>query len=116
MFRIFRRKPRPERPDFESFLLERTTQHPHISLEDTLTDYIARYRLSVRKSLDEPESISAARTRLQILEETVYADPKLCRYPQLHDYISALRAQVEMGDELHPDILAAMRARERKKT
>jgi hypothetical protein len=106
----------PETPDFESFLLERITQNPHISLEDTLTDYIARYRLNFRKSLDEPESISAARTRLQILEETVYADPNLCPYPQLHDYISALRAQVQMGDELHPDILAAMRARERKKT
>jgi hypothetical protein len=80
-----------------------------------LTDYIARYRLSVRKSLDEPESISAARTRLQILEETVYADPKLCSYPQLHDYISALRANVKMADELPPDVLAGMRARERQR-
>lgn len=116
MFRIFRRKPRPERPDFESFLLEQSMQNPRISLEDMLADYIARYRLIVRKSLDEPDSISAARTRLQILEETSFADPTLCPDAQVQGYIAALRAQVAIGDEGHPDLLAALRARERNKT
>jgi hypothetical protein len=116
MFRIFRRKPPPERPDFESFLMEPSMQNPRLSLEDALADYIARYRLVVRKYLDEPDSISRARTRLQILEETVFADVALCPDEQVQAYIAALRTQVAMGDELHPDILAAMRARERKKT
>ncbi|HVF71003.1 MAG TPA: hypothetical protein VM940_05285 [Chthoniobacterales bacterium] len=115
MFRLFRRKPPPERPDFESFLMEQSMQTPRRSLEDVLADYIARYSLVVRKSLDEPHSISAVRTRLQILEETSFADPALCPDEQVQGYIAALRAQVTMGDELHPDILAAMRARERKK-
>lgn len=116
MLRIFRRKPRPERPDFESFLIEQSMQYPSISLEDTLAEYIRRYRLIVRKSLDEPDSISAASTRLHILEETSFADPTLCPDDKVQSYIAALRAQVAIGDEGHPDLLAALRARERKKT
>lgn len=115
MFRIFRRS-RSERPEFESFLLEQSMQTPRISLEDTLADYIDRYRLLVRKSLDEPDSISAARTRLQILEETSFADPTLCRDEMARDYIAALRAQVATGDDGSPELFAVMRARERKKT
>lgn len=117
MFRFFRRRSRSkDRPDFESFLHERVMQNRRESLEETLAAYISRYNLNVRKSLDEPESISAARTRLQILEETVLADPKLCPDPQVQEYISVLRANVAIGDDLDPDILAAMRARQRKKT
>lgn len=115
MFRLFRKR-RESRPKFEWFLEERAAQNRDESLEETLAEYIRRYRLNVRVSLDEPERISAARTRLQILEETVFADPKLCPDPQVQAYISALRATVRMGDELHPDILAALKARERKKT
>jgi hypothetical protein len=115
MFRIFWRKPRAERPDFGSFLLDQAGQNRHISLEDTLADYIVRYGLVVRKSLDEPDSISAARTRLQILEETSFADPTLCHNPHVKGYIAALRAQVAVGDEGSPELFALMRARERKK-
>lgn len=116
MFRIFRRKPRSERPDFESFLLQQSMQDPRISLEDTLADYIARYGLIVRNSLGEPDSISAARTRLQILEETSFGDPTLCPDDKVQGYIAALRAQVAIGDEGHPDLLARLRDRERNKT
>jgi hypothetical protein len=115
MFRLFRRKPPPERPDFESFLMEQSMQNRRLSLEDALAEYIARYRLVVRKLLDEPESISKARTRLQILEETMFADPTLCPDEQIQAYIAVLRSQVQMGDELNPDILAAMRAREHER-
>jgi hypothetical protein len=90
-------------------------QNPNENLEQTLTEYISRYKLTLRKSLDEPASISAARTRLQILEETVFADPKLCPDPQVQEYISVLRANVAMGDKLPPAILKAMKARERRK-
>ena len=117
MFRFFRRRRAPEeRPDFESFLREHSAQNRRASLEDVLSEYIARYDLAVRTSLDEPESVSAARTRLQILEGSVFADPALCPDPQVHQYISVLRTNVQMADELDPDILAAMRARQRKKT
>jgi hypothetical protein len=85
-------------------------------LEEVLSAYISRYQLTVRQSLDEPESITGARTRLQILEETVFVDPELCPDPQVQEYIAVLRGNVSMADELHPDILAAMKARERKKT
>lgn len=103
------------RPAFEVFLIEQSTQNPRLSLEELLTDYIARYRLSVRKSLDEPESISAARTRLHILEETPFVDSSQYSDDRLQAYIAALRSQVSMGDKLHPDILAAMKERERRK-
>ena len=117
MFGFFRRKRAPEeRPDFESFLREYSEQNRRTSLEDVLSHYIARYDLTVRNSLDEPESVSAARTRLQILEGSVFADPASCPDPQIQEYISVLRTNVQMADELHPDILAAMRARQRNKT
>jgi hypothetical protein len=113
MFRLFRRKPRPERPDFESFLHEYSMRDRNASVERVLSEYINRYRLAVRKSLNEPQSVTGARTRLQILEGTPFADPALCPDPQMQEYIAVLRANVAMADELHPDILAAMKARER---
>jgi hypothetical protein len=103
-----------ERPLFETWMLEQTLANPKASLGDLLDRYIARYRVCVRATLDEPASITAARTKLQLMEATVFADPKNCPDPQLHTYLDTLRLVVSTYDNGTPELREAMRRRATK--
>lgn len=96
MFRFFKPKRGQQREPFESFMNERL----HLSIEAVLTEYIKKYNLAVRFHLDEPEKITAARTKLHILEETVFADPKNCDDPDFQVYLTALRVAVTGYDRI----------------
>lgn len=85
---------------------------PSLSLEDALNEYIRTYRLAVRASLDEPAKVTAVRTKLQILEESILSDPELCRIDQVQTYVDVLRSNVAMFDSLSP-VLKRMKEKER---
>ena len=115
IFYFFRRPSAPaERPLFESWMLEQTLANPTVSLGDLLDRYIARYNVSVRATLDEPASITAARTKLQLMEATVFADPKHCPDPKLHAFLDSLRMVVTTYDTATPELREAMRRRQSK--
>lgn len=111
MFGFFKRKQK-DRESFDDFLMERSMQNPSLSLEDALNDYIRTYHLAVRASLDEPAKVTAVRTKLQILEESMISDPDLCKNDQVQAYVDVLRSNVAMFDSLSPEVLKRMKERE----
>jgi hypothetical protein len=112
---FFRRPSAPvEPPLFESWMLEQTLANPSVSLGDLLDRYIAQYNISIRATLDEPPSITTARTKLQLMETTVFADPQHCPDPQLHVFLDSLRMVVTTYDTASPELREAMRRHQRK--
>jgi len=87
-------------------------EDPSLSLEDVLSEYIKKYKLAVRHSLDEPTTITGFRTRLHILEESILANPKYCPYDQLQHYVESLRRMVNAMNELSPEVLKRLKDKE----
>ena len=56
--------------------------------------------------------ITNKRTKLAILEESIFADSALCESPEVQAYIQTLRGLVSMFDTLSPEVLAAMKQKE----
>ena len=104
MFKFFKKK-KPVRESFESFMMNESLQNPALSLEEALNLYIEKYSLAIRHSLDEPKMVIEKRTKLKILEDSIFSDPKNCNYPQLHQYIANLRMFVEALNSLSPEAL-----------
>lgn len=113
MINIFKRK-KAERESFESFMMSESLQNPALSLEDALDLYIEKYQLAIRHSLDEPKMVTEKRTKLKILEDSLFSDPKNCNNPQFNQYIANLRVFVETFNSLSPEALKAIKKREGK--
>jgi len=60
--------------DFDTWFYNDTMRNPHGSLEDALQRYIKQFNISIRHELDEPEEITYARTKLKILESSIFGD------------------------------------------
>jgi len=115
MFGFLKGRRKREREAFDVFVLEKTREDPSISLEDVLNQYIKKYVLAVRHRLDEPATVTAARTKLHILEECISEeDPEKCLYAdeKLLHYLKTLRETVKMFDSLPRDVLKRMKERE----
>ena len=106
-------KKKQEREPFDLFLMHEILQNPDLNL-DALDMYIKKYSLEIRYSLDEPKILTEKRTKLKILEECSFSDPKNCDYPQLHQYINCLRIFVEGFKSFTPEMLKALKEREKK--
>lgn len=83
-------------------------------MEDALDLYIEKYSLAIRHSLDEPQMITEKRTKLKILEDSLFSDPEYCKDPQLCQYIDNLRMFVESFNSYSPELLKAIKNREEK--
>jgi hypothetical protein len=110
MFKFFKRE-NPQRESFDSFMMNESLQNPALSLEDALDLYIEKYSLAIRHSLDEPKMVTEKRTKLKILEDSLFSDPENCNDPQVHQYIANLRMFVETLDSLPPEALEAIKKR-----
>jgi hypothetical protein len=111
MFKFFKRK-NPGRESFDSFMMNEILQNPALSLEDALDLYIEKYSLAIRHSLDEPKMVTEKRTKLKILEDSLFSEPKNCNDPQVHQYLANLRMFVESFNSLSPEILKGIKKRE----
>ncbi len=86
--------------------------NPSVSLEEVLDLYIRKYSLRVSRSLNEPFVVTDKRTKLQILEESAFANPTISEGADIRAYIQTLRGLVAMFDQLAPETLAAMKEKE----
>lgn len=112
MFGFLRRKRKLQRENFESFLSDCCMQNPSLNLEEALNQYVQKYDLAVRHSLDEPTVVSDARTKLHILEESIFSDPENLPDKQFQDYLASLQETVRMFDSLPPEVLKHMKEKE----
>jgi len=111
MFNFFKRKAKV-REAFGSFLMERTLQNPSMTLEDALNEYIRIHSLAVRHTLDEPQKITAARTKLKIMEGWMAEDPEPQADQEIQLYMDILRTTVQHIEQLSPEVLQRMKERE----
>ena len=110
MFKFWKTK--KKRVLFEHFLLVKGQQNPSISLEQVLNQYIQEYDLAVRHSIDEPQEITSARTKLSIMEDSIFANPANHSDQQIIQYIESLRVLVEAYNSLPPQALKIMKEKE----
>jgi hypothetical protein len=101
-----------QREPFESYMMQCITANPSISIEEVLEQYIKKHDLAVPHHLDEPAKATAARTKLQILEESSLA--KDCDDPQFQNYLNGLRSLVQMFDAMSPEARKLMKEREER--
>jgi hypothetical protein len=113
MFNFFKSKRKTQPEDFESFMMNEGLTNPTINIEDVLEKYIAKYNLSIRKFPDEPDKAVTARTKLQILEGSIFADPKDCPDPQFQNYLQGLRSLVQVHDTMSPELRKRMKEKEK---
>jgi len=92
--------------------MELSTTNPSISIEEVLEQYIEKYNLAEPLHLDEPRKATIARTKLRILEESSFSDPKNCLDPAFQNYLLGLRSLVQMYDTMSPEVRRLMKRRE----
>lgn len=97
-----------ERELFQSFLFHETINNPSLNLDDALNLYIEKHSLMIRTCLDEPENVSVIRTKLQIMEEMVSAEPDFGQNSQITEYVANLRRAVDAFNSLTPECLKHM--------
>jgi len=101
-----------QREPFESYMMQCITANPSISIEEVLEQYIKKHDLAVPQHLDEPAKATAARTKLQILEESSLAKDR--DDPQFQNYLNGLRFLVQMVDAMSPEARKLMKEREER--
>lgn len=99
-------------PLFEIWMMEKSIQNPTLSLEDALNQYISTFNLSVRRDIDEPERIALARTKIKVLENSVFGDPKNMTDGQVQNYLEGLKALLTMYEMLDPEGKSVYKQRE----
>ncbi len=104
MFGFLRFRRKRARESFRTFLLDRVSANPTVSIEEVLDDYIRRCGLAVRHSLSEPQAATGLRTRLHILEELLHDHPECGKDPDFQKYLSHLRMLVETLDTMPPEV------------
>jgi hypothetical protein len=97
-----------ERPLLDTWMAEQTLANPTISLDELLNRYIAKYNVCVRATLDEPAFVTAARTKLQLMETTVFANPEHSPDPQLEAFVAGLHFIVITYDSASPEMREAL--------
>lgn len=95
-----KRQKAPMPIDFESWAMEKSLRNPNSNLEDLLTEYIRENNIIIRHDLDEPERISLARTKIQIIEQSVFGDPKNMTDDSVSNYLMGLRFTVQSYEML----------------
>jgi hypothetical protein len=103
-----------ERPSLDDWIMDQTLANPRANLGDLLDRYIAQYDVTVRVTLDEPRSVFDARTKLQLLQSSVYGDTDSYPNPQLQAYKMGLETIIMAYDEADDEIREHLRAREEK--
>jgi hypothetical protein len=93
-------------------MMQCITANPSISVEEVLEQYIKKHDLAVPQHLDEPAKATAARTKLQVLEESSLA--KDCDDPQFQNYLLHLRTLVLSFDKMSPEARKLMKEREER--
>jgi hypothetical protein len=101
-----------ERPSLDDWMMDQTLANPRANLGDLLDRYIAQYDVTVRATLDEPRSVSDARTKLQLLQSSVFGDTDSYPNPQLQAYKMGLETIIMAYDEADEEIRERLRARE----
>jgi hypothetical protein len=103
-----------ERPSLDDWIMDQTLANPHANLGELLDRYIEQYDVSVRATLDEPRSVSDARTKLQLLESSVFGDTDSYPNPQLQAYKMFAETIIMAYDEADEETRELLRERERK--
>lgn len=102
-----------ERPSFDDWIMDQTLANPRASVGDLLDRFIEQYDVSVRATLDEPRSVSNARTNLQLLQSSVFGDTDSYPNPKLQAYKMGLETIIMGYDEADEEIRELLRDREK---
>ena len=98
----------------EDWIMDQTLVNPRASLGDLLDRYIAQYDVTIRATLDEPRSVSDARTKLQLLQSSVFGDTDSYPNPKLQAYKMFAETIIMAYDEADEETRELLRERERK--
>lgn len=112
-----------QRPSLDDWIMDQTsledliigqTTKPRANLGDLLDRYIAQYDVTVRATLDEPRMVSDARTKLQLVESSVFYDTSRYPNPKLQAYKMVLETIIMGYDEADEETRELLREREKK--
>ena len=112
-----------QRPSLDDWIMDQTsledwimgqTTKPRANLCDLLDRYIAQYDVTVRATLDEPRMVSDARTKLQLVQSSVFCDTERYPNPNLEAYKMGLETIIMGYDEADEEIRELLREREKK--
>ena len=102
-----------DQTSLEDWIMGQTTK-PRANLCDLLDRYIAQYDVTVRATLDEPRMVSDARTKLQLVQSSVFYDTGRYPNPKLQAYKMALETIIMGYDEADEETRELLREREKK--
>jgi hypothetical protein len=98
---------------FDEFIFNETLRNPALSLEDALDAYIDKYSLRQSRSVNEPFLVTDKRTKLKVLEDSIFSNPENCDAPEIVAYIDMLRAMVNSFEKLRPEVLEKIHSSEK---
>lgn len=90
-----------EAPNFNDWAFKKNQRKPSLSIEELFNEYIDSYDVLTRKTVDEPQKVSLARTKLNLINK--YSIDKVFKGNNNYEaYKMSLITFVEYYDRLSP--------------